>query len=94
LTQIIVQPAKPVGLCHRGHRLFHREQLVGRDNVIAGSDCGFGTWVGQVAVDPDVGVGETLRPSPPARNPASNSMAYDAIPYASEQGIYFGLAGN
>ena len=28
------------------------------------------------------------------RNPASNSMAYDAIPYASEQGIYFGLAGN
>jgi len=29
-----------------------------------------------------------------ARNPASNSMAYDAIPYASEQGIYFGLAGN
>jgi hypothetical protein len=29
-----------------------------------------------------------------ARNPASNSMAYDAIPYASEQEIYFGLAGN
>jgi 5-methyltetrahydropteroyltriglutamate--homocysteine methyltransferase len=28
--------------------------LVGRDNVIAGSDCGFGTWVGQTAVDPDV----------------------------------------
>jgi 5-methyltetrahydropteroyltriglutamate--homocysteine methyltransferase len=28
--------------------------LVGRDNVIAGSDCGFGTWVGQAAVDPDV----------------------------------------
>jgi 5-methyltetrahydropteroyltriglutamate--homocysteine methyltransferase len=24
------------------------------DNVIAGSDCGFGTWVGQAAVDPDV----------------------------------------
>ena len=23
-------------------------------NVIAGSDCGFGTWVGQAAVDPDV----------------------------------------
>jgi hypothetical protein len=23
-----------------------------------------------------------------------NSMAYDPIPYASEQGIYFGLAGN
>jgi hypothetical protein len=28
--------------------------LVGRDRVIAGSDCGFGTWVGQAAVDPDV----------------------------------------
>ena len=28
--------------------------LVGRDNVIAGTDCGFGTWVGQSAVDPDV----------------------------------------
>src|SRR5262249_12520385 len=27
---------------------------VGRENVIAGSDCGFGTWVGQAAVDPDV----------------------------------------
>jgi hypothetical protein len=23
-------------------------------DVIAGSDCGFGTWVGQAAVDPDV----------------------------------------
>jgi 5-methyltetrahydropteroyltriglutamate--homocysteine methyltransferase len=29
-------------------------RLVGRDNVIAGSDCGYGTWVGQAAVDPDV----------------------------------------
>ncbi|HEY1460834.1 MAG TPA: cobalamin-independent methionine synthase II family protein [Casimicrobiaceae bacterium] len=29
-------------------------KLVGRENVIAGSDCGFGTWVGQAAVDPDV----------------------------------------
>ena len=28
--------------------------LVGRENVIAGSDCGYGTWVGQAAVDPDV----------------------------------------
>jgi 5-methyltetrahydropteroyltriglutamate--homocysteine methyltransferase len=28
--------------------------LVGRDNVIAGTDCGFGTWVGQSAVDPDI----------------------------------------
>ncbi len=28
--------------------------LVGRENVIAGTDCGYGTWVGQAAVDPDV----------------------------------------
>jgi len=28
--------------------------LVGRENVIAGTDCGFGTWVGQAAVDPDI----------------------------------------
>jgi 5-methyltetrahydropteroyltriglutamate--homocysteine methyltransferase len=29
-------------------------KLVGRDNVLAGTDCGFGTWVGQAAVDPDI----------------------------------------
>jgi 5-methyltetrahydropteroyltriglutamate--homocysteine methyltransferase len=29
-------------------------KLVGRENVIAGTDCGFGTWVGQSAVDPDI----------------------------------------
>ena len=29
-----------------------------------------------------------------AQNSGPNSMAYDAIPYASEQGIYFALAGN
>jgi len=28
------------------------------------------------------------------RNAATNSMAYDTIPCASEQGIYCGLAGN
>jgi 5-methyltetrahydropteroyltriglutamate--homocysteine methyltransferase len=27
-------------------------RLLGRENVIAGSDCGYGTWVGQAAVDP------------------------------------------
>jgi 5-methyltetrahydropteroyltriglutamate--homocysteine methyltransferase len=27
---------------------------VGRENVIAGTDCGYGTWVGQAAVDPAV----------------------------------------
>ncbi len=35
-------------------RLERYAKLVGRENVIAGSDCGFGTWVGQAAVDPDV----------------------------------------
>ncbi|MBO0736774.1 MAG: cobalamin-independent methionine synthase II family protein [Alphaproteobacteria bacterium] len=35
-------------------RISRYANLVGRDNVIAGSDCGFGTWVGQAAVDPDV----------------------------------------
>jgi 5-methyltetrahydropteroyltriglutamate--homocysteine methyltransferase len=29
-------------------------KLVGAENVIAGSDCGYGTWVGRAAVDPDV----------------------------------------
>jgi 5-methyltetrahydropteroyltriglutamate--homocysteine methyltransferase len=29
-------------------------RLVGRERVIAGTDCGFGTWVGQAAVDPGV----------------------------------------
>jgi 5-methyltetrahydropteroyltriglutamate--homocysteine methyltransferase len=29
-------------------------RLAGRENVIAGTDCGFGTWVGQSAVDPDI----------------------------------------
>jgi 5-methyltetrahydropteroyltriglutamate--homocysteine methyltransferase len=35
-------------------RLARYAKLVGRENVIAGSDCGYGTWVGQAAVDPDV----------------------------------------
>jgi 5-methyltetrahydropteroyltriglutamate--homocysteine methyltransferase len=35
-------------------RISRYAHLVGRENVIAGSDCGFGTWVGQAAVDPDV----------------------------------------
>ena len=29
-------------------------ELVGRENVIAGSDCGYATWVGQAAVDPRI----------------------------------------
>ena len=35
-------------------RIARYARLVGRDNVIAGSDCGYGTWVGQAAVDPAV----------------------------------------
>jgi 5-methyltetrahydropteroyltriglutamate--homocysteine methyltransferase len=36
------------------NRIGNYAKLVGRENVIAGSDCGFGTWVGQAAIDPDV----------------------------------------
>jgi 5-methyltetrahydropteroyltriglutamate--homocysteine methyltransferase len=35
-------------------RISRYANLVGRENVIAGSDCGYGTWVGQAAVDPAV----------------------------------------
>ncbi len=41
-------------------RISRYANLVGRENVIAGSDCGYGTWVGQAAVDPAV-VWEKLR---------------------------------
>jgi 5-methyltetrahydropteroyltriglutamate--homocysteine methyltransferase len=35
-------------------RIGRYANLVGRENVVAGSDCGYGTWVGQAAVDPDI----------------------------------------
>jgi hypothetical protein len=35
-------------------RLRRYADLVGDENVIAGSDCGYGTWFGQAAMDPDV----------------------------------------
>ncbi len=35
-------------------RIGRYARLVGRENVMAGTDCGFGTWVGQAAVDPDI----------------------------------------
>ena len=35
-------------------RIGRYAKVVGRENVIAGSDCGYGTWVGQAAVDPGV----------------------------------------
>jgi 5-methyltetrahydropteroyltriglutamate--homocysteine methyltransferase len=35
-------------------RIGRYARLVGPERVIAGTDCGFGTWVGQAAVDPDI----------------------------------------
>jgi 5-methyltetrahydropteroyltriglutamate--homocysteine methyltransferase len=35
-------------------RIARYARLVGRERVIAGTDCGFGTWVGQAAVDPAI----------------------------------------
>jgi 5-methyltetrahydropteroyltriglutamate--homocysteine methyltransferase len=35
-------------------RIGRYANLVGRENVMLGTDCGYGTWVGQAAVDPDV----------------------------------------
>jgi 5-methyltetrahydropteroyltriglutamate--homocysteine methyltransferase len=35
-------------------RISRYARLVGRERVIAGTDCGFGTWVGHAAVDPGV----------------------------------------
>jgi 5-methyltetrahydropteroyltriglutamate--homocysteine methyltransferase len=35
-------------------RIGRYANLVGRESVMCGSDCGYGTWVGQAAVDPDV----------------------------------------
>src|SRR5262245_24037598 len=35
-------------------RIGRYARLVGREHVVAGTDCGFGTWVGQAAVVPDI----------------------------------------
>ena len=35
-------------------RIIRVAKRVGRERVIAGSDCGYGTWVGQAAVEPDI----------------------------------------
>jgi len=35
-------------------RLGRYAERVGAENVVAGTDCGYGTWVGQAAVDPQV----------------------------------------
>lgn len=35
-------------------RIMRIATRVGREQVIAGSDCGYGTWVGQAAVEPEI----------------------------------------
>ena len=35
-------------------RIGRYANLVGREHVMLGTDCGYGTWVGQAAVDPGV----------------------------------------
>jgi len=35
-------------------RICRIAERVGREKVIAGSDCGYGTWVGQAAVEPGI----------------------------------------
>ena len=35
-------------------RIVRFAELVGRENVIAGSDCGFGTFVGLALVEPEI----------------------------------------
>ncbi|MEX2455597.1 MAG: cobalamin-independent methionine synthase II family protein [Rhodospirillaceae bacterium] len=35
-------------------RIVRIAERVGREQVVAGSDCGYGTWVGQAAVEPDI----------------------------------------
>ena len=35
-------------------RIGNIAERVGREQVVASSDCGYGTWVGQAAVDPDI----------------------------------------
>ena len=35
-------------------RIVRFAQAVGRENVIAGSDCGFGTFVGVALVEPEI----------------------------------------
>src|SRR5262249_34073276 len=44
-----IEPPEPIA-----QRIASFARLVGRENVSAGSDCGYGTWVGQAAVDPGV----------------------------------------
>jgi hypothetical protein len=56
------------------------------------SKCGgFTPSSGQFALDSPL---EEAVTSEPVSEIGPNTMAYDPIPYATEQGSYFGLAGN
>ena len=56
-------------------RIGRYAKLVGRENVMAGSDCGFGTWVGQAAVDPDVVWAKMAAMAEGARSRRANSSS-------------------
>ena len=43
-------------------RIVKVAELVGRERVVAGTDCGFGTWVGMARVDPRRRLGEAGQP--------------------------------
>ena len=46
----------PAPLWQHSHNYLHHTftNIVGRERVIAGSDCGFGTFAGYGAVDPEI----------------------------------------
>ena len=82
-------------------RIGRYADLVGRENVIAGTDCGFGTWVGQAAVDPDVvwaklaalaeGAALASRELWPADDASSRAWPTSdwSLPNAASRGRYF-----
>jgi hypothetical protein len=60
--------------------------LVGRESVLAGSDCGYGTWVGQAAVDPDVvGLSSQHWRTEPASLRGSSGTEKIATPFPQRQ---------
>ncbi len=62
-------------------RIGRYAKLVGRENVIAGSDCGYGTWVGQAAVDPDVSSPSSPRWPKARASRQSNSGTDRSLPW-------------
>jgi 5-methyltetrahydropteroyltriglutamate--homocysteine methyltransferase len=53
--------------------------LVGRENVMLGTDCGYGTWVGQAAVDPDVVWGKLAAMAEGARLASQHFWSTSAV---------------